>query len=361
MCSKPIVLHLMHPDKFTRPLVSWLKNNISEKYEHKFIFLGEEEALNQPNCEFLKLPLKKYFFRNFKLLSTLFNEAGLIVSHGLPVNWVFLFFRGSINKLAWIIYGGTDLEFRSNKLKLFGVPWDLRLKKMVLKRIPFHISHIEGDSKIANRIYESNAEFIYSPVYLSNHTNIDDFVQSVPFTNREINILVGNSTDPSNNHLEVFELLKNIPKGKIKVYCPLSYGLYQEYKEKVKEKGKEIFGDSFFSIENFMTIEEYTNWLKSIDIAIFNHKRQEAMGVTLTLLSLGKTVYMNSQTSSYDSFINRGFSVFDNSLILNPNELFLQRDISNNRNLLEIYYGLNGLKLSWIDISSKAITTIEQN
>jgi hypothetical protein len=91
---------------------------------------------------------------------------------------------------------------------------------------------------------------------------------------------------------------------------PLSYGNLAHAK-KVIEQGREWFGDKFFPITSFMPFEQYLALLKSVDIAIFNHKRQQAMGNTITLLGLGKTVYMRSDVSQWEFFKRLEVKVFD--------------------------------------------------
>jgi hypothetical protein len=77
---------------------------------------------------------------------------------------------------------------------------------------------------------------------------------------------------------------------------PLSYG-DQTHAKKVIEQGNDWFGEKFFPMSSFMPFDQYLEFLKSIDIAIFNHKRQQAMGNIITLLGMGKTVYVRSDVS----------------------------------------------------------------
>jgi len=60
-----------------------------------------------------------------------------------------------------------------------------------------------------------------------------------------------------------------------------------------------------------MPFEKYLEFLSKIDIAIFGHKRQQAMGNIITLLGLGKKVYMRSDITSWQLFQNIGVKVFD--------------------------------------------------
>jgi len=55
-----------------------------------------------------------------------------------------------------------------------------------------------------------------------------------------------------------------------------------------------------------MVFEKYLEFLAGIDIAIFNHKRQQAFGNAITLLGLGKKVFIHN-----DSTLNGVFQEFD--------------------------------------------------
>ncbi len=81
--------------------------------------------------------------------------------------------------------------------------------------------------------------------------------------------------------------------------------------QKMIERGKEIFGDKFIPILEFMPFERHLEFLAQIDIAIFNSNRQQAMGNIITLLGLGKKVYMRSNITSWKLFEEIGVKVFD--------------------------------------------------
>lgn len=131
-----------------------------------------------------------------------------------------------------------------------------------------------------------------------------------PKEHSTINIQLGNSADPTNNHLDVLNKLVKYKDENIKIFTPLSYG-DQEYAKDVIAKGKELFGDKFVALTDFMPFEKYLEFLGSIDIAIFAHKRQQAMGNTITLLRLGKKVYMRSDITPWQLFNDIDVKVFD--------------------------------------------------
>ena len=59
-----------------------------------------------------------------------------------------------------------------------------------------------------------------------------------------------------------------------------------------------------------MAPDEYTKYMQTIDIAVFNHSRQQGMGNIIGLISLGKRIYMRSEVTSFYYLKDKGFSVF---------------------------------------------------
>ena len=271
--------------------------------------------------------------------------------HGNPVLIYFLLFPSVLKKTYWFIYG-YELERNdagSNK-KLGNLIRSLE-KRYVLRRIYGHITHIRGDSERANSQFKSKAKFFYSQGYLSNVVKEPVRQLQNDYSQKTKKILVGNSTSPSNNHLSVFKMLLRYKDDDILIYCPLSYGIYEEYKNDVIKTGKELFGNKFIALTEFMTLEAYNAFLAEMDIVVFNHNRQEAMGITLSLLSMGKTVYMNPETTSFRSMIERGFKVFDNALIEREG-LYKTRDVSLNPALVYKSYSYKTLIDSYTVIFS---------
>ena len=66
---------------------------------------------------------------------------------------------------------------------------------------------------------------------------------------------MGNSTDTSNCHFEMFDLLLPYKDEDILIYCPLSYGPYTAYGDSVIKRGKELFGEKF--VEHFTQTREW--------------------------------------------------------------------------------------------------------
>ena len=115
-------------------------------------------------------------------------------------------------------------------------------------------------------------------------------------------ILIGNSGDPRNNHADIFMKLKGIDLGNRKVVVPLSYSGTKRYREKIKSIGKEIWGDRFIVIENFMPLHEYEKVIASCGFRIFGQERQQAMGNIGIALKDGCKVFAYKSSIIYKHF-----------------------------------------------------------
>lgn len=328
-------LHIATPDKFTLPLCKLLTSN-HEFNNHKFLFISDQfdkEIHNSDSISFLSSPIRNELIKNLFSFYKQCKEAEIIIMHNGSGSILFNIFPWFTKKMAWVI-NGAELYGFTNKDN------NNRAFKFVLKRAKVHFTHIEGDSILANKLLGSKAVFHYSPMYLSNVVNTSDFNPTL--IKGKVKIMVGNSTSQNNDHISILQNLKKFEENIEYIICPLSYGRYLDYKENVKEEGYKLFGDKFQTIEGFMSMDKYIDLLKGVDIAVFNHWRQEAMGVTLSLLSLGKIVYVNPGTTSYSSLVNRGFKIYDNNLLFDEGPL-IQRNVQENKLLLEKYYSLNKL------------------
>jgi hypothetical protein len=327
--------------KFNIPLMEWMINEEVFK-NHKFLVLTTKEfqLKNSNQIITLESPYRKNIISNLYKFFKEVNSGDVIILHALPLTQLLFLLPHKWRHTSWVI-NGSDL-YNSEK-KITHVFW----KKLMISNFKSHLTHIEGDSILANKVFDANAVFKYSPMYLSNTVNTNLFNQ-VSKKNNFV-ILVGNSLSVTNNHLYIFQQLSRHQDKIDKIICPVNYGLESNYKLEVIEMGKFYFKEKFQPILDFLPRSEYESILADVDIAVFDHWRQEAMGVTLMLLSLGKTVYVNKKTTSYESFLNRGFRIFDNHLIFENGPMI--QDVTANKILIEKYYSIEKLKESLLSLN----------
>ncbi len=124
------------------------------------------------------------------------------------------------------------------------------------------------------------------------------------------NIIVGNSSTVTNHHEDVFRMLLKYKDCGIRVFSPLSYG-DETYREKTIAVGKELLGDLFCPVTDYMEKDQYLKFLARMDVGIFFCDRQQALGNIWYLLGLGKKVYVRPGTSMWYQFTKTGYAVFN--------------------------------------------------
>ena len=147
--------------------------------------------------------------------------------------------------------------------------------------------------------------------------NIDDFYT----------IMVGNSATLSNNHISVFYKLKELYKeNKFKIICPLNYG-DSEYANYVIEVGKELYGDNFIALTEFIEKQEYYKLFDKIDCFIMNNIRTQGGANIIQAFLKGKKVYLNNENTQYQLFKDMGMTLFSINQINSTNhDLFESLD-----------------------------------
>ena len=136
------------------------------------------------------------------------------------------------------------------------------------------------------------------------------------FSNSEIDsqskktkILLGNSANPTNNHLEALNYLLSVSKEFDKCYIPMSYGGTKEYVESVKLKMPSKIVTKTSLLLEFLPKESYHNLINDCDVFIMNHRRQQALGNILAGFVRGKTIYLNPKGVLWEYFTKLGFAV----------------------------------------------------
>lgn len=160
--------------------------------------------------------------------------------------------------------------------------------------------------------------------YFADRKIIDQNCKYIPFTyyplefilkgNEKIktngnNILVGNSANYTNNHLEVFRILNKVGVEGRKIIVPLSYGDLK-YGEFICSEGFRLLRGDFVPLRDFIPLGEYTKRLQSCGITIMNHYRQQAIGNIIMMLWLGSKVYLSSSSTLYHYLKRIGIKVF---------------------------------------------------
>lgn len=122
-------------------------------------------------------------------------------------------------------------------------------------------------------------------------------------------ILLGNSSSSTNNHLEAFDLLQGIVKNERNILVPLSTG-DQRYADEICKIGYRCLGNCFQPLRNWMPIEEYNQKISHCGFVIMNHKRQQAFGNINAALYKGAKVFLRPDNPLYKYYFSMGIQIF---------------------------------------------------
>lgn len=309
--NQKVILHLFGWDKkFVLPFRDFIHEHFDND-QHRFIIYGDLTEKDVPASSDTRV--MPSVLKNFIGLTMAMNSAEKIIIHGLFNNHLFYLLTLQpwlLKKCFWVIFGGdlyiheaASRDWRWRKNEFF--------RSLIIKRIGHLITYIEGDVELARQWYGATGRYHECLMYPSNVVDPRMRAEAATNSNKgELRILLGNSAAPSNNHIDALERLLPFKGWDVKIYAPLSYG-DQNHAEKVISQGKAWFGDKFVPITDFVPFEQYLEFLKSLDIAIFNHHRQQAMGNTVTLLGIGKTVFMRSDVSHWRFLKGLGIKLND--------------------------------------------------
>lgn len=191
--------------------------------------------------------------------------------------------------------------------------------------------------------------------YGVNSTLYED-LNGAPVDRNKHNVLLGNSATLTNNHIESLKLLSSIEFDIEKIVCPLSYG-DNAYKEYIANYGNQLFGNNFYPLTDFVSLDEYLKIIQDCPIVIMNHLRQQAGGNISSMLYKGATLFLNRESPFYDFYHDQGVTIFtideleenpelinyrlDDDEILHARKVLksnfgLQASITNTQNLLNL-------------------------
>lgn len=310
-----MILHVAGLNNFTFPFVRLVQEDFIDQ-KHHFWLSGSDEKYPVESTDSIFVCKDGFWNKilSYGRLILQLHRAQKVIVHGLFNPRLVIIFACCpwlLGKFYWLIWGNDLYQFNTSE-RGFKFRFKEFFRRFVIRRIGHLVTYVDGDVDLARKWYGANGIHHKCIMYLSNVVNpsIFEIRQKKQFDSRSLNILLGNSADPSNNHIEALQRLLPYKNQDIIIFAPLSYG-DQRHAQKVINIGQEWFGKKFVPMTEFMPFDEYVEVLGNVDIAIFNHQRQQAMGNTITLLGMGKTVFMRSDVSQWRFLTDLGIHLGD--------------------------------------------------
>jgi dTDP-N-acetylfucosamine:lipid II N-acetylfucosaminyltransferase len=121
-------------------------------------------------------------------------------------------------------------------------------------------------------------------------------------------VLVGNSSSWTNNHVEAFRILAESDLGDRRVVVPLTYG-HPGYRNAVIKAGRRLLGEAFTPIVDHLPLADYLDVMAQCRVTLFQHRRQQGLGNIVAALHQGSHVYLDRRSPLFGWFRERGIDV----------------------------------------------------
>ena len=184
------------------------------------------------------------------------------------------------NRMYWIVFGQDGL------LNL-----DEKIVQDVILKLNCAICKEEFCSRIEERFGIRVLGSHWSYGYLNSKFKM---INSGGLHKTHRNILLGHSAVPTNKIEIGIRDMSQFSEEDITIYAPLSYG-DMDYRDSVIAEGKKVFGTKFVPMTEYMSGDEYYEFLQTIDIGVFPMVEMKA-GTTITFLqSIGAKIYLRKK------------------------------------------------------------------
>lgn len=233
-------------------------------------------------------------------------------------------------KRSWRLL--TDREYRTFNPTISD-------RRKAFERSDYIHTHVITDFENMKTTFNLKAKWSSFSYYTAEDYNIDK-----QLNNTETKVLIGNSATASNNHLEVFDILKQKSQD-FTIVCPLNYG-DMDYARKIEAKGRELFKTKFKPLTDFLPLEHYNEVQAQCSIVIMNHYRQQAAGNLIAALLLGSKIFMSKHSPLYRHFKSIGLNLFTvEHDLLKENSLrqLSAVSIEENRKIIHNFYSRNAI------------------
>ncbi|MEJ5992153.1 TDP-N-acetylfucosamine:lipid II N-acetylfucosaminyltransferase [Ramlibacter sp. PS3R-8] len=300
------IVHLCVQEKFIQPFVQLVREQFGLD-RHLFLVAGKGENF-RPAPQDGVVSITGIGGR-LRALGTLY-QAKKIILHGLyDAKFLYLLALQPwlLPKCHWMVWGDDLYRYLDTHRSRKGA-FKERVRRFVIRRIGHIVTYIPGDYELVKQWYGSRAAMVDCLMYMS---NVYQPLPDLPASDGSATaIQVGNSAYPRNLHVEALERIAPFRDQDIEVYAPLSYGP-KPHAQAVAAHGRALLGDRFFPLLDFLDAAGYRDFLAKIDIAVFNNTRQQAMGNIISLLGMGKTLYLRRSTTTWPLLEEIGIRVFD--------------------------------------------------
>lgn len=295
-------LHILWHDelKFNIPYVEMI--NLEEKYFNKddHLFITPHKTVYENLSKFSNVKLVK--------------NGNLINRYGNVADWIFVHYISGCGAIKFLFtkkryakkvimrsWGGNELRpYISEPAKSINT----KIDKLVRNTYAFFYHRIVKNFcviGVANIVDVLDVQTVYGkdmrtyPIsygYTVNREIDYEGIANNRQKNSTVKVLIGNSANSRNKHIEILDILSVYKNENIDIYLILSYGAEKDYIDRVEKHAESLFGEKVHFIRDFMNVEDYTKFISTIDIGIIADTSSRALGLLFRLSVFESKIYV---------------------------------------------------------------------
>ena len=331
-----MILHLFDDEKVVSRAVGIFEEATPGE---NFFIVRTKDSCNKQSLLDLEQKGKLLIYRDEDELDPcIFDRITIVSIHYLDV-WKINFinkYLPRIDRIRWHVWGGdmyNDLLVNMGYNIYYEPIYLSDYYRGVILRFLKKIGYVRPHTRkildfIFNRVTElvtTKEEYVIHKQYLGEklssriiekpmitYYSIDDMLGK-NLVNKTVtgdNIIIGNSSSLSNNHLYVFKILSNLNIGEREILAPLSYGGNLTYRNHIISCGNTYFKNNFKPLTDFLPLPEYNKVMLGASVCLYGNWRQEAVGNILVSLYLGAKVFLSNKSPLLNHYKQMGLFVF---------------------------------------------------
>lgn len=315
----------MKKEKFTKEVVTFY-NEFFNNGEHDILYVNSSNVSQIRDDIKLKqsevMVCENSLLKNLKKIHYIIKKYQYIVLHSFSIfdNVQKILLLPYLSRIIWIEWGDDLYNWTPRgKAKMLTVPVNRILREKIYGVVCIFPPDIDFYKKT---FPNSKAKIFYAPYVggvKSNEPDIDykyfDKISEKKRNGCPLYIMVGHNGQEQLNHISVLNKLLAYKNENIRIVLSLSYGGTKKYVDEVKDFAIKGFGNKAIILDGFVPKEEYFDFLKKIDIAVFDTERQTGLANVNTLLFNNVKIFMNKNCTMWGFFEDAGFPLYDSDMI----------------------------------------------